>query len=316
MSTISVVGSLNMDLVIRTPRFPDAGETISGEDYHTIPGGKGANQAMAIARQSDNVNIVGRLGVDAFGERIISYLRSQNVATGHLELLQNTATGVAIIVVDASGENRIILAPGANHMLTPEDMYSVEALIADSDALVMQLEVPLPVVAAAAAIARGHGVPVLLNAAPARDLPEELLASVDYLIVNETEAALLCGCSADEPAEAACRLRLMGARCVIVTLGAQGALFTDGATTMTVPGFKVSVVDTTAAGDAFVGAFASAVTAGKTTREAVRWANAGGALATTVLGAQPSLPTREAVANFIAQQDQDQMKGGGAASMM
>jgi ribokinase len=166
----------------------------------------------------------------------------------------------------------------------------------------MQLEVPTPVVSRAATIARDHGVPVVLNAAPARPLPPELLARVDYLIVNETEAALLSGRSPAEPEEAARILMQTGPRSVIVTLGERGALYAAGNDIVSVPGFKVSAVDTTAAGDAFIGAFTSALTSGNRLGDAVRWANAAGALATTRLGAQPSLPTRDAVASFLREQ--------------
>lgn len=303
MPTITVIGSVNMDLMVRTRRFPEAGETISGYDFRTIPGGKGANQAVAITRQAVRVNMVGHVGDDEFGARAVASLQAQGINTGYLSTVPGEATGVAIIGVEDSGENRIIVAPGANARLTVDEVALAEAAIAGSDALVMQLEIPVPAVAYAAHLAKQKGVRVIVNAAPAHPLPETLASAVDYLVVNETEASLLTECPPTEPREAARKLISAGFRNVIITLGEDGALFANGQHIEVVPSFKVSAVDTTAAGDAFVGAFASAVTMGKDIPEAVRWANAAGALATTVLGAQPSLPTNHSVKEFLAKHD-------------
>ena len=311
MPTITVIGSLNMDLVVYTPRFPDAGETITGYGLHTIPGGKGANQAVAIARQGVRVLMVGRLGRDEFGERILAALGAEQIDTGRLEIVPEVTTGVAIIAVDDRGENRIILAPGANHSFTLGDIELTETALAQSDALVMQLEIPLPVVTYAARLAKERGVLVILNAAPARQLPDEVASNVDYLVVNAIEASLLTQCAPTEPREAACKLITQGFGNVIITLGADGVLFANNEHMEVVPGFSMSVVDTTAAGDAFIGAFASALTRGKEVRDAVIWANAAGALATTVLGAQPSLPTYLAVEEFLGKHDGQRPGGGG-----
>ncbi len=302
MPTITVFGSLNMDLVVRTPRFPGPGETIAGLDFHTFPGGKGANQAVAAARQGADVFMVGRVGDDAFGQRLRQTLHQEGIDTTNVNIEPLAATGVAIIAVDLAGENRIILAGGANDRVSPVDARVAASAIARADVLVLQLEVPLSAVMRAVEVAHENGVTVILNPAPARPLPADLLAGVDYLIPNESEAVLLTNNDPSQVEQAAQALRRTGVRSVVVTLGEQGALLVDDAGVKTVPGFQVSVVDTTAAGDAFVGAFAVALASGKPALEAIRWANAAGALATTVLGAQPSLPTHTATATFLGQQ--------------
>ncbi|MFQ5343323.1 MAG: ribokinase, partial [Anaerolineae bacterium] len=289
-----------MDLVVRTSRFPGPGETIAGLDFHTFPGGKGANQAVAAARQGADVFMVGRVGDDAFGQRLRQTLHQEGIDTTNVNIEPLAATGVAIIAVDLAGENRIILAGGANDRVSPVDARVAASAIARADVLVLQLEVPLSAVMRAVEVAHENGVTVILNPAPARPLPADLLAGVDYLIPNESEAVLLTNNDPSRPEQAAQALREAGVRSVVVTLGEQGALLVDDAGSRTVRGFPVQVVDTTAAGDAFVGAFAVALAEGKPALEAVRRANAAGALATTVLGAQPSLPTRAAVDEFLA----------------
>lgn len=297
---IAVVGSLNMDLIVRTPRFPAAGETITGSDFRTVPGGKGANQAVAAARQGANVAMVGRVGQDAFGETLRQTLREAGVDVQHVGTDEDAATGVALIAIDPSGENRIIIAPGANGRVSPADVDAARDAIVAADALLLQLEVPLDAVERAVAVASEAGVCVILNPAPARPLPDELLQRVDYLIPNETEAAILTGSDPARPEEAAEGLRARGVRSVIVTLGAQGALLSDESGTERIAGFPVDPVDTTAAGDAFVGTLGASLATGRSLRDALVVANAAGALATTKVGAQPSLPTRDRVEDFIA----------------
>jgi ribokinase len=304
MTDIVVAGSLNMDLVIRMRRFPGPGETIAGHDFHTIPGGKGANQAVAAARQGADVIMVGRVGDDAFGQRLREDLRQNGVDTCYVTIDRQTPTGVAVIAVDEAGENRIIIAAGANGQVLPENIDAAAAAIAEAGVLILQLEVPLPAVMRAVEVAKDNAITVILNPAPAQPLPAELLTSVDYLIPNESEAALLGDSNPSQPEQAARALRSAGVRNVIVTLGEHGALLVEEAGITAVPGWRVPVVDTTAAGDAFVGAFAAALVEGKSTLEAVRRANAAGALATTILGAQPSLPTYAAIAEFFAQREE------------
>ena len=300
---ISVVGSLNMDLIARTPRFPQPGETIIGSDFHTVPGGKGANQAVAAARLGAQVSMVGRVGRDAFASPLLDNLAAAGV--DHTFVIQDpeAATGVALIAVDDAGQNSIIVASGANVRLSPADVDGAEAAIAGADALLLQLESPLETVTRAAKVARAHGVSVILNPAPARPLPGALLSLVDVLIPNESETALLAGLPVDDPAEAeaaAAALRELGVGTVILTLGERGALLAweDGAEYF--PAFEVTPVDTTAAGDAFVGGFAVALAEGRSLAEAVQWGNGAGALATTKLGAQPSLPARQDLEALLA----------------
>jgi ribokinase len=300
---ITVVGSLNMDLVARAPRIPQPGETIIGSDFHTVPGGKGANQAVAAARLGAQVSMVGRVGCDAFAESLLNNLAAAGVDHTFVIHDPQAATGVALIAVDDAGQNSIIVASGANVRLSPADVDGAEAAIAGADALLLQLESPLETVTRAAEVARAHGVTVILNPAPARPLPAALLSLVDVLIPNESETAMLTGLpvgSQTEAEAAATALRELGVGTVILTLGERGALLAreDGAEYF--PAFEVTPVDTTAAGDAFVGGFAVALAEGRSLAEAVQWGNGAGALATTKLGAQPSLPTRQDLEGLLA----------------
>ncbi|HEX2994918.1 MAG TPA: ribokinase [Anaerolineales bacterium] len=301
MPDILVVGSLNADLVVRTPRFPNPGETISGEDLQIIPGGKGANQAVAAARQGTSVVMVGRVGNDSFGPDLIHNLEQNNVDVSRVQTDPQSATGTAIIVVDGNGQNSIVLSPGANGRVSPADVDCVS--FGGPRLLLLQLEIPVEAVLAAARAAKAGGLRVLLNPAPARPLPDELISLADFLLPNETELSLLTNQPVNDIASAesaAKTLLARGAQNVIVTLGAQGALIVTSEMTTHIPAFKVDVVDTTAAGDAFIGGLASALLQNKSLAEAVRYGCACGALAATKFGAQPSLPTREEVERFIS----------------
>jgi ribokinase len=306
MSRVAVVGSINMDLVVRAPRFPAGGETILGHGFGTIPGGKGANQAVAARRLGADVAMIGRVGGDPFGAALRQNLAREGIGTDGVVSDPARATGVALITVEDGGENTIIVVPGANGALTRADLDAARALLTGAAILLMQLEIPLDVVEGAAEQARAAGVTVLLNAAPAQPLPPRLLACVDYLVVNESEARLLAGADAAGPEDAARALRALGARHVVVTLGAAGAMLLgpDGGV-VTAPGFRVQAVDTTAAGDGFVGAFAVALAAGRSGRDALRWGNAAGALAVTREGAQPSLPSRAELEAFLTSRAQE-----------
>jgi ribokinase len=300
MAKVTVVGSINMDLVVRVPRFPIAGETILGGVFQTIPGGKGANQAVAARRLGAEVAMIGRVGDDAFGSVLRQTLVQEGISTERLTVAAVQATGVALITVEDSGENTIIVVPGANGQITTADIDAAHSLIAGADILLMQLEIPLQVAEYAAELAHAGGVTLILNAAPAQPLPPALLAQVDYLVVNEVEASLLAGTVAAHPADAARALQALGAQAVVVTLGAEGSLLVsrDG-TSVSAPQFTVRAVDTTAAGDAFAGAFAVALASGMPPDQALRWGNAAGALAVTRAGAQPSLPARLEVDEFL-----------------
>jgi ribokinase len=301
MSDILVVGSLNADLVVRSPRLPQPGETISGEDLQIIPGGKGANQAVAAARQGSSVSMLGRVGNDSFGPVLIDNLKQNSVETSHVQLTPS-ATGTAIIVVDPNGQNSIVLSPGANGKVNPADVHAVS--FAGYRLLLLQQEIPIETVYAAAQRAKESGVRVLLNPAPARPLSDELLSLPDFILPNETELSLLTNQPVQDisSAEKAGRILLArGAQNVIVTLGANGALIVSSQEVIHVNTYKVDVVDTTAAGDAFIGGFASGLLQNKPLEEAVRYGCACGALATTKFGAQPSLPMKAEVENFINQ---------------
>jgi len=300
MPDIIVIGSLNADLVVRAPRFPAPGETISGEDLAIIPGGKGANQALAAARQGMSVAMVGRVGNDSFGPTLIKNLKDNKVDTSGVQI-DESATGTAIIVVDANGQNSIVLSPGANGKVTPADVQAISPQGADT--LLLQLEIPLETVIRAASLARQNGLRVILNPAPARPLPNDLLANVDILVPNESELGILTGIpvsDADSVPSAAEALLAKGVQTVIVTLGNQGALLVTGEQTKLIPAFDVDVVDTTAAGDAFIAGLAAALLKGKSLEEAVHFGNASGALAATKFGAQPSLPTQNEVEQLIS----------------
>lgn len=299
MSDILVVGSLNADLVVRAPRFPAPGETISGEDLAIIPGGKGANQAVAAARQGAQVSMLGRVGSDSFGPTLTNNLQQNHVDTTYV-LTDKSATGTAIIVVDANGQNSIVLSPGANGKVAPPDVDAFS--FQDADMLLLQFEIPLETVIHAASLAHQNGLRVILNPAPARPIPDSLLADVDLLVPNESELQLLSGqpvTDTDSAKSAAQAVLEKGVKTVIVTLGANGALLVTDEKVTHIPTLKVEVVDTTAAGDAFIGGLAAALLKGKSLEEAVRYGNASGALAATKFGAQPSLPTRDEVERLL-----------------
>ena len=300
MNQILVVGSLNADLVARAPRFPQPGETISGEDLRVIPGGKGANQAVAAARLGANVSILGRVGNDNFGDFLLENLK-QNRVDSSLVQRDDSSTGTAIIIVDSNGQNSIVLSAGANGNVAIADVDNIP--FTNYQLLLLQLEIPLPAVLRAAQRAKENNVRVILNPAPAQQLPDELIALADYIIPNETELSLLTSQKIEDipSAESAARdLLRRGARNVIVTLGSKGALLVNSEASKQIHTFKVEVVDTTAAGDAFIGGFATSLLENKSLEEAVRFGCACGALATTKFGAQPSLPTKEEVEKIIS----------------
>ena len=301
MTDIIVVGSMNVDLVVRAPRFPQPGETISGEDLQIIPGGKGANQAVAAARQGSSVAMLGRVGNDSFGPSLISNLKQNGVDTSHVKTDAESATGDAIIIVDANGQNSIVLSPGGNGRVSPADVRSVS--FSDHKLLLLQLEIPIETVLTATQGAKESGLRVLLNPAPARSLPDELISLPDFIVPNEIELSLMTGQPVNEisSAESAAKILLeRGAQNVIVTLGANGALIANKEMTKHIPAYNVETVDTTAAGDAFIGGFASALLQNKSLEEAVRYGCACGALAATKFGAQPSLPTKDEVERFMS----------------
>ncbi|ESA33500.1 ribokinase [Leptolyngbya sp. Heron Island J] len=296
---IIVFGSLNMDLVAQVPSLPQAGETLLGTAFTTVPGGKGANQAVAAARLGLPTTMVGRVGNDGFGVALCDSLQTANVAT-NLVLTDRGPSGVALINVDEAGENQIVVVPGANGKV---DVSDVERLPLGTQpaVLLMQFEIPLMAVQAAAKRAAEHCV--IVDPAPAcSDLPAEFYGLVDILTPNQTEASQLVGLQVKGvPAamEAAQVLRQRGISTVIVKLGSQGAVVASDLEVFHVPAFEVNVVDTVAAGDAFNGGLAVALAEGKSLRSAVVWASAVAALSVTKSGAQPSMPTRKQVEEFL-----------------
>jgi len=312
MPDILVVGSLNADLVARVPRFPQPGETISGDDLHIIPGGKGANQAVAAARLGARVSMLGRVGKDNFGDFLLNNLKSNNVDS-KLVQRDDASTGTAIIAVDPNGQNIIVLSAGANGKVSSADVD--HASFPSGGLLLLQLEIPTPAVLRAAQRASENGLRVILNPAPAQSIPDELIALTDFIIPNETELSLLTDMEITdiESAEKAARVLLeRGAQNVIVTLGNKGALIIDkdmspsrasrdhGDARKHVDTYQVNVVDTTAAGDAFIGGFTVALLQDKSIENATKYGCVCGALATTKFGAQPSLPAKTDVENFLA----------------
>lgn len=291
MPKVIVLGSANLDFTVAVDRLPTVGETVLGREFYQSFGGKGANQAVAAIRAGAEVVLLTMLGPDDYGRRIEQHLTSLGLPREGLLRHPTKPTGVALILVDEGGRNLIAVAPGSNQMLSLEDIRRASPLIAQGTVLLAQLEVPLAVVQEAFSIAKAMGLLTILNPAPAAPLPPALLKLVDVLTPNEGEANRLSGMT--DPAEAARVLVEQGARSVIVTLGERGAFLLDAATTRLFPAYPVQAIDSTAAGDAFNGALACSLAESRSLLEdAVVFANAAGALATTKRGAQESLPTR------------------------
>lgn len=289
---IVVVGSLNMDIVVEAPRAPKMGETVMGEKVHFIPGGKGANQAVAAARLGARTAMIGAVGIDGFGQTLLEALQQEGIQTGAVKKLEQVHTGVASILL-AEGDNQIVVVSGANACCLPEDIEEHEALIAEADIVLLQLEIPVPTVLKAAEIAKKHGKQVILNPAPAQSLPRELLELVDILTPNCSELAMLSGLGTDEGKleEAMKALCSMGVRQVVTTLGAEGAAyFNKEGTLCKVPARAVKVVDTTGAGDAFNAGLAYGLAEEMDLAAAIGFAGKVSALAVTKLGAQAGMP--------------------------
>jgi len=299
---IVVVGSSNMDLVVKTDRIPTLGETILGGDFLMVPGGKGANQAVAAAKLGASVHLVARLGDDLFGRQSLANFQKEGVDTRYVALAADVASGVALITVDADGNNVIVVAPGANSRLSAADVERAAAEIRRAGAVVAQLEVPIETVQRAAQLAWEADVPFILDPAPARLLPAELLKRVAVLTPNETEAQILTGVEVDDERSAgvaAERLLASGVKAVVVTMGARGFLWADSEAMAFVAAPAVTAVDATAAGDAFTGSLAVGLAQGQSLPDAAAFAARVAALSVTKMGAQPSLPTRQEVDAFV-----------------
>ncbi len=299
-----VIGSINMDLVAGVDQFPRPGETRIGHSFGTYPGGKGANQATALARLGAAVMMAGRVGKDMFGEQYLASFREEGVDLSLIQVHEDAATGVAVIEVDAKGENHIVVVPGANMTLDESYIQSNAAAITEADYCLFQLEIPAETTHAGMALARHAGKRTIFDPAPASSerIPQEILSKADYVTPNETEAQFITGIEVSNAASAeraARALQEQGAGTVIIKAGAQGAYVIDDSGVRHVEGFSVKAVDTTAAGDAFNAGLAYSLGEGNDIEEAVRYANAVGALACTKLGAQSALPRREEVASLL-----------------
>ena len=300
-SKIIVIGSLNMDLVVTSPKIPVLGETVLGSGFMTVPGGKGANQAVAVAKLNGDVAMIGCIGNDTFGKILIKNLSASKVKVDNIKVVDSVSTGIAMVVVK-DGDNFIIVDPGANSELKPDDIIALEQAIQESSMVVIQLEIPLETVETAIELANRHAVKVLLNPAPAKKLSDELLSKVDIFTPNESECEIITGLPAksiEDAKAAALYLNEKGIHNVLITLGGKGVVYNNGDQIIhkTVP--EVEVVDTTAAGDSFSGAIAVALTEGMELDAAVDFANIVGTLAVTKKGAQASLPDRNAVMEFM-----------------
>ena len=300
---ITVVGSLNMDLFIETPRLPAPGETVLGTRIRYAPGGKGSNQACAAARMGLPVVLIGATGRDAFGDEMVRNLHEFHVGFEGVARREDTASGVASIVVDEAGQNQIVVAPGANATLTAREVTHWRRYINISKAVITQLESPLPAVEAALRLAREAGALSVLNPAPFVPVADSLLRLCDWIIPNEIEAAHLTGIEVLSPADAvraALKLReRSGGASIAITLGADGVWIECATFSGLVPGFPITPVDTVGAGDTFIGAFVTRLVEGTTARDAARFAGAASALSVTRRGAQTGIPTRAEVETFL-----------------
>jgi ribokinase len=306
MPNILVVGSLNMDLVVQMPAIPRPGETLLGGRFATFPGGKGANQAVAAARLGSHVSMIGKVGGDAFGEQMLQIIKKEGIDARFIGVDSQSATGVALITVDAQGQNSISVASGANFALTAEEVRQSWGQIPAVDLLVMPLETPMETIHTAAQIAKTRQARVILNPAPARDLDESLLRMIDVIVPNESETERLTGQTIkdqESARKAGMELLKRGVGNAVLTLGESGALLVEGISGEPsfefIPAFSVPVVDTTAAGDAFIGALATGLGEGLSLADAAHFASAAAALSVTRPGAQPSLPYRSEVDQFL-----------------
>jgi ribokinase len=309
-SRIIVVGSANIDLVTRVPRCPRPGETLIGASFQTVCGGKGANQAVAAARLGAETTFIGCVGSDGFGDMLLGGLKAEGIDVSHVKVHPTKPSGTATILVGDDGQNSIVVTPSANFELNPEDIEPLSPLFEKASAVLVQLEIPLGTVMAALGLAKRWGVLSILDAGPAQKVPQEILRKASVVSPNETEAEAITGIRIETLANAqaaADSLMEGGVREVVLKVGASGAYYAGDIENIHVPAFPITPVDTTAAGDAFTAALAT-VWGRMPAREALRFANAAGALAATVEGAQPSMPTRNAVKAFLKKHEPSEVE--------
>ena len=300
--SIIVLGSINMDLVVHAPRLPKPGETLTGSSFHTTPGGKGANQAVACARLGVKTQMIGRVGGDVFSSALRKNLSDNGVDVSGIALEEQLPSGVALIAIDEKGENNIIIIPGANGAVGNQELKTLENMLPKAKVLLLQLEIPIEIVIEAAKSAHTRGLTVILDPAPARQLPADLFPYVDILTPNTTEAAFLAGFPVDDTqnAEKAARtLRQQGTDQVIIKMGDLGAYVQNQVGGLFYPAIPVEAIDTVAAGDAFNGALAAALSENLPFEEAMHWAIAAGAIAVTRSGAQTAMPNRKDLLDLL-----------------
>jgi len=297
---ITVIGSTNIDLVVKAEQLPAVGETVLGETFQIFHGGKGANQAVGAARLGGDVRFITKIGADPFGQQARDNLAGYGIAPDFILRDEQAPTGVALIEVDARGQNRIVVAPGANARLTVADLEEMRHVLESSDVILVQLEIPLETVGYILQTGRRANAMVILNPAPAQELPQEFFCNVSVITPNETEASAMTSLPATQVAAIAEALRRKGVGTVVLTLGEQGAFFQSANERGEVPAWKMHAVDTTAAGDAFNAGLAVALAEGRNLPSAVRFANAVAALSVTKMGAQPSMPARSDVEKLLA----------------
>jgi len=302
---VLVFGSISMDLTTYVPTLPRLGETLRGSAYITVPGGKGDNQAVAAARMGAETAFIGRVGEDQFGEQVKRIVSGEHVDVSGLIKDPEHDTGLAVISVDANADNAIIIISGANMAMDDSDLTRAEVMMSKTKVVMLQLEIPVPISVAAAKMAKDKGALVVFDPAPASSLPDEAYRYIDYITPNEVETEALVGFYPQDEAtagKAAKWFRDKGVGAAIIKLGAKGVYFEDKNASGFIPAFKVDAIDTVAAGDAFNGGLAVALAEGKPLSEAVRWAAAAGAMATTKKGAMPSMPYREEVIALLEKQ--------------
>ena len=300
MKNICVIGSLNMDLVVNVDTMPKPGQTIIGSNFKEVPGGKGANQAVAMARLNGNVSMIGKVGEDGFGQTLINSLKNDKVDTTYIQTAKG-ATGVALITVDKNAQNSIVVSPGANFEVKEDDIDNNIEAIKNSDIVVLQLETPLNTIKYALNKAKELNKYTILNPAPSVKLDDEIIKNVDLLTPNETELEIISGVSieTEEDIQKAAQIMIeKGVKELIVTLGSKGSLYINKEKSMFKKAYKVEAVDTTAAGDSYTGALAVALSQDKNIEDAMDFASKVGALSVLKEGAQSSLPTLEDVKNF------------------
>ena len=300
-----VLGSVNVDHILNVPKFPKPGETLSGSNYKISFGGKGANQAVAAGRLGANIQFIAAVGNDELGNKIKQQLNNDNINTCSVACIEGQNTGVALILVNAQGENQIAIHAGANAQVTTEYLLKYKQDIINADAILMQLETPLATIEQAAKLAKQHQTQVILNPAPAQKLSDDLLKHIDIITPNETEAEYLTGIKVlteKDAEQAAIFLHKKGIETVIITLGCKGAWVSYAQQGAIIAGFKVKAIDTIGAGDTFNGMLVTALLEGKTLEQAIKYAHAAGALSVTKPGAQTAVPSRNEVEEFLEQQ--------------